>query len=147
MKSGYHVRPLAFEDALSAYSLIQMAVPSFPGEDWGQVIASGVRWTLIAVKDPGGYVRGLAAYRIETHPAAGELMDVPFFVVASVMNDDAIASILFTSLRRRSAGCKHIRFWSKFPSNFVEMESEERFRLWDHGLMFRLDQKPAPALL
>jgi hypothetical protein len=92
-------------------------------------------------------VRGLAAYRIGTHPIAGRLMDVPIFVAASVIDDVAIADVLFTSLRRRSVGCDFMRLWGRFPSSFAEMENEDRFHRWDHGLMVRVDHKPSPALL
>jgi hypothetical protein len=74
-------------------------------------------------------------------------MDVPIFVAASVIDDVTIADVLFTSLRRRSAGCNFMRFWARCPSDFTEMESEGRFRRWDHGLMVRVDQKLSPALL
>lgn len=147
MTSEYCVRPLHMDDALRAYSLIQVAAPCFSADDWAQVVASTDRWTLVAVKDPQGYMRGLAVYRIGTHPIAGRLMDIPIFAVASVIDDVTIANLLFTSLRRRSAGCDFMRFWAQFPGDFSEIESEDRFRRWDHGLMVRVDQKPSPALL
>ncbi|CAN7324588.1 hypothetical protein [Rhizobium leguminosarum] len=147
MTSGYHVRLLHTDDALHAYSLIQVAAPCFSADDWAQVVASADRWTLVSLKDPAGYVRGLAAYRIGTHPIAGRLLDVPIFVAASVIDDVAIADVLFSSLRRRSVGCDFMRLWGRFPSSFAEMENEDRFHRWDHGLMVRVDHKPSPALL
>ncbi|TAY53000.1 hypothetical protein [Rhizobium leguminosarum] len=147
MTSGYCVRLLHLDDALIAYSLIQVAAPCFSADDWAQVVANADRWTLVSLKDPAGYVRGLAAYRIGAHPIAGRLMDVPIFAVASVIDDMTITDLLFTSLRRRSAGCDYMRFWAQFPGDFSEMESDDRFRRWDHGLMFRIDRKPSPALL
>lgn len=147
MTSGYRVRLLHTDDALRAYSLIQMAAPCISADDWAQVVASTDRWSLVSLKDPAGYVRGLAAYRIGIHPIAGRLMDVPIFVVASVIDDVTIADVLFTSLRRRSVGCDFMRLWRRPPSDFAEMENEDRFCRWDHGLMVRVDQKPSPALL
>lgn len=147
MKSGYYVRSLDREDALYAYGLIQSVWPNFPGEDWLKVVAPASRWTVVSITDPSGYVRGLAAYRIGTHPVADVLMDVPIFVVGSVMNEDAVASILFKSLQSRSTACGYMRLWAELPISFSEMNSEDRFRRWDHGLMFRVDQKPFPALL
>ncbi|MGO8595563.1 hypothetical protein ACDA55_07545 [Rhizobium ruizarguesonis] len=147
MTSGYHVRLLHTDDALHAYSLIQVAAPCFSADDWAQVVASADRWTLVSLKDPAGYVRGLAAYRIGTHRIAGRLLDVPIFVAASVIDDVAIADVLFTSLRRRSVGCDFMRLWGRFPSSFAEMKNEDRFHRWDHGLMVRVDHKPSPALL
>ncbi|EJC75153.1 hypothetical protein Rleg10DRAFT_3725 [Rhizobium leguminosarum bv. trifolii WSM2012] len=147
MTSGYCVRLLHMDDALHAYSLIQVAAPSFSAENWAQVVTSADRWTLLSLEDPAGYVRGLAVYRIGTHPIAGRLMDIPIFLPASVIDDVTIADVLFTSLRKRSAGCSFMRFWGRFPSDFAEMENEDRFRRWDHGLMVRVDQKPSPALL
>lgn len=146
MTSGYCVRLLHMDDALHAYSLIQVAAPCFSAVDWAEVVASADRWTLVTLKDPAGYVRGLAVYRIGPHPIAGRLMDVPIFVAASVIDDVTIADVLFTSLRRRSAGCNFMRFWARCPSDLTEMENEDRFRRWDHGLMVRVDQKPSPAL-
>ncbi|MGO6732741.1 hypothetical protein ELI49_34965 [Rhizobium ruizarguesonis] len=147
MTSGYRVHLLHTDDAPRAYGLIQVAAPCFSADDWGEVVASADRWTLVSLKDPAGYVRGLAAYRIGTHPIARRLMDVPIFVAASVIDDVAIADVLFTSLRRRSAGCDFMRLWGQFPSDFAEMEDEDKFCRWDHGLMVRVDQKPSPALL
>ncbi|TAZ94569.1 hypothetical protein ELH67_08370 [Rhizobium ruizarguesonis] len=147
MTSGYRVHLLHTDDAPRAYGLIQVAAPCFSADDWAEVVASADRWTLVSLKDPAGYVRGLAAYRIGTHPIARRLMDVPIFVAASVIDDVAIADVLFTSLRRRSAGCDFMRLWGRFPSDFAEMEDEDKFCRWDHGLMVRVDQKPSPALL
>ncbi|MGO7374966.1 hypothetical protein ACC764_13830 [Rhizobium ruizarguesonis] len=147
MTSGYRVHLLHTDDAPRAYGLIQVAAPCFSADDWAEVVASADRWTLVSLKDPAGYVRGLAAYRIGTHPIARRLMDVPIFVAASVIDDVAIADVLFTSLRRRSAGCDFMRLWGQFPSDFAEMEDEDKFCRWDHGLMVRVDQKPSPALL
>ncbi|NEJ74731.1 hypothetical protein GR197_30110 [Rhizobium phaseoli] len=147
MTSGYRVHLLHTDDAPRAYSLIQVAAPCFSADDWAEVVASADRWTLVSLKDPAGYVRGLAAYRIGTHPIAGRLMDVPIFVAASVIDDVTVADVLFTSLRRRSAGCDFMRLWGRFPSDFAEMEDEDKFCRWDHGLMVRVDQKPSPALL
>lgn len=147
MTLGYCVRPLHMDDALRAYSLIHVAAPCFSADDWAQVVASADRWTLVSLKDPAGYVRGLAVYRIGPHPVAGRLIDIPIFLVASVVNDVTIADLLFTWLRRRSAGCDFMRIWGRFPSDFAEMENEVRFCRWDHGLIVRADQKQSPALL
>ncbi|MCW1413639.1 hypothetical protein OLZ32_35530 [Rhizobium sp. 1AS11] len=147
MTSEYCVRPLHMDDALRAYSLVQVAAPCFSADDWAQVVASADRWTLVSLKDPPGYVRGMAVYRIGTHPIAGRLMDIPLFVAASVIDDVTIADVLFTSLRRRSAGCDFMRLWGRLPSNFAEMENEDKFLRWDHGLMVRVDRKQSPALL
>ncbi|MGO7632908.1 hypothetical protein AB9F42_04020 [Rhizobium leguminosarum] len=147
MTSGYCVRLLHLDDALIAYSLIQVAAPCFSADDWAQVVASADRWKLVSLKDPAGYVRGMAVYRIGTHPIAGRLMDIPLFVAASVIEDVTITDVLFTSLRRRSAGCDYMRFWGRFPSDLTEMENEDKFLRWDHGLMVRVDRKPSPALL
>ncbi|MGO8022897.1 hypothetical protein [Rhizobium leguminosarum] len=147
MTSGYWVRLLHLDDALIAYSLIQVAAPCFSADDWAQVVASADRWKLVSLKDPAGYVRGMAVYRIGTHPIAGRLMDIPLFIAASVIEDVTITDVLFTSLRRRSAGCDYMRFWGRFPSDLTEMENEDKFLRWDHGLMVRVDRKPSPALL
>lgn len=147
MTSGYRVHLLHTDDALRAYSLIEVVAPCFSVDDWAQVVASADRWTLVSLKDPAGYVRGLAASRIGIHPIAGLLMDVPIFVAASVIDDVTIADVLFTSLRRRSVGCDFMRLWGVFPRDFKEMENEDRFCRWDHGLMVRVDRKPSPALL
>ncbi|MBB3355723.1 hypothetical protein FHT70_005689 [Rhizobium sp. BK049] len=147
MTSGYYVRLLDMNDALQAYSLIQVAAPCFSAENWAQVVTSADRWTLVSLEDPAGYVRGLAVYRIGAHPIAGRLMDIPIFVAASVIDEVTIADVLFTSLKTRSAGCSFMRFWGRFPSDFAEMENVDRFLRWDHGLMVRVDQKPSPALL
>ncbi|MGO7956949.1 hypothetical protein [Rhizobium leguminosarum] len=147
MTSGYCVRLPHLDDALIAYSLIQVAAPCFSADDWAQVVASADRWKLVSLKDPAGYVRGMAVYRIGTHPIAGRLMDIPLFVAASVIEDVTITDVLFTSLRRRSAGCDYMRFWGRFPSDLTEMENEDKFLRWDHGLMVRVDRKPSPALL
>jgi hypothetical protein len=135
------------DDALPAYSLIQVAAPCFSPDEWGQVVARADRWMSVSLTDPAGFMRGLAVYRIGMHPIAGRLMDVPIFVAASVIDDVTIADLLFTSLRRRSAGCDFIRFWGRFPSDFADMENESTFCRWDHGLMVSAEQKPPPALL
>lgn len=147
MTSGYCARQLHPDDALIAYSLIQVATPCFSADDWTKVVANAERWTLVSLTDSAGYVRGLAAYRIGAHPIAGRLMDIPLFVAASVIDDMTIADLLFTSLRRRSVGCAFMRLWARFPCDFAEMENEDRFRRWDHGLMVKVDQNRYPALL
>ncbi|WP_064695766.1 hypothetical protein [Rhizobium aegyptiacum] len=147
MTLGYCVRLLHMDDALHAYSLIQVVAPCFSAENWARVVTSADRWTLVSLEDPAGYVRGVAVYRIGAHPIAGQLMDIPIFVAASVIDDVTIAEVLFTSLRKRSTGCNFMRVWGRFPSDFAEMENQDRFRQWDHGLMIRVDPKSPPALL
>ncbi|WP_160003227.1 hypothetical protein [Rhizobium sp. 18055] len=147
MDRGYRVHPLRLDKALQAYSLIHLAEPHFRADEWAELVASAHRWLIISLEDATGYVRGLAAYRIEKHPVAGELMDVPIFLAASVIDDVAIAEKMFAALRKKSAECRYMRVWTNLPRNFAEMENEDKFLRWDHGLMVKIDRKPSPALL
>lgn len=147
MKSGYRINSLHVGNALRAYCLMQLAAPGFPPCHWAELVAKTTRWKVLSLEDAGGYVRGLAAYRIRRHPVAGDLLDVPIFLALSTLHDEAIADMMFTSLRRRSMACDYVRVWTRLPSDFTEMEDEGKFSRWDYGLMVKVDQNPSPALL
>lgn len=147
MKTGYRISPLPLGADLQAYCLVQMATPDFPTNDWAEIAGKTSRWTILSLEDAAGYIRGLVVYRVAQHATAGELLDVPIFLAASTIDDDTIAEIMFTMLRKRSAGCDYMRVWTDQPRDLAEMEDENKFSRWDHGLMVRVDQKPRPALL
>lgn len=147
MKPDYRIEALAQQKALSAFALLHAVEPSFPVEDWDALAAPGSRWTCVVAQDRQGYVRGLAVYRMRKHPVAGDLMDVPIFIAASVVDDAGIAEQAFEWLRNRASRCNYIRVWSAIPKALAYMQDEATFTRWDHGLIYRVHSKAPPALL
>lgn len=147
MKSEYRIETLAQQTALSAFALLHAVEPSFPVEDWDVLAAAGSGWTCVVAQDRQGYIRGLAVYRTRRHPVAGDLMDVPIFIAASVADDAGIAEQAFEWLRNRASRCSYIRVWSAIPKALAYMQDEDAFARWDHGLIYRVQSKAPPALL
>jgi hypothetical protein len=147
MEHDYSVGTLRPGLAVPAYALVQAVAPSFAATDWEAVVNATERWRCVVIEDCAGYVRGLSVFSVRRHPTGGMLMDIPFFVIGSAVNDSEIAERLFANLRTRAAGCQFMRFWSSPPGNMDALEDEALFRRWDHGLMYRLDSRLMPALL
>lgn len=147
MDPGYRVHVLQFDKTLQAYSLVHLMEPAFRADQWAELVASVQQWVVLSVEDPAGYIRGLAAYRTGRHPLVGCLMDVPIFIVASVIDDVAIAEKMFVALRAASGECVYMRVWTNLPRNLAEMNDEAKFLRWNHGMMIKNDRKPSLALL
>ncbi len=142
MMKAYDIAVLRPDQAARAYVLMQLAAPSLDFETWKTVAADGVRRSkFLAVTDARGCVRGICVLCTRNHPIAGQLMDIPIFVVASTVGENDIAEDLFAAARDRAvaANCSSLRVWGFAPENWQRLADDDFINRWDHGLMYWLD--------
>lgn len=141
MEAGFHIGLLRTDQIERAYVVIQAAMPALSFDAWRAVVDDPFhRGEFVVATDMQEYVRGLCLARIENHLIAGRLLDVPIFIVASLVDEDGIAEALFNFLRRRAidARCSHLRLWTLRPDNWDRLSDDVFRNRWDHGLIYRL---------
>jgi hypothetical protein len=143
MEAGFHIGLLRTDQIERAYVVINAAIPDLSYDAWRAVVDDPVhRREFVVATDTQGYVRGLCLARVEDHPVAGRILDVPIFIVTSLLNEGEIAGALFNVFRRRAidARCSHLRFWTLTPDNWDRLSDDTFRNRWDHGLIYRIAQ-------
>ena len=141
MQNDYIIGELRRDQALSAFALVCSVSPSFDERDWSALFDKSRNWCCIGASDLAGRVRGLAVFKLRTHPQAGWIMDVPIFIALSAADHHQVAESLFSSLELQASSCQFMRVWNDLPRSLEELEDSELFRRWDHGLIYRVEPK------
>ena len=110
------------------------------GPSWRYVDSGMEGCNFTVATDINDHIRGLCYARIEAHPIAGRLFDVPIFIVVSLHQEQEIAARLFAFMKRRAvdARCDYLRVWALRRENWSLLNDDQFRDRWDHGTIYPL---------
>jgi|SRR5579883_1171312 len=146
MYTSYTIEPVMPRTIDKTYPLVKVIAPGLLQREWRQLCQScgssstqaGPAETerIVVALNAKGYVKGFCIYAIRDHATYGRVLDVPFFVTASVADGEGVASALIDYLRAQcdATVCSGIRFWTMSADTWSRRLKPEQIARTDHGL-------------
>ncbi|MFN7101412.1 MAG: hypothetical protein ACK4N1_02215 [Pseudorhizobium sp.] len=138
----YEIEILGPRDVVRAFALMQIVVPELDLETWTRLTAiERHRRQWAVAKDAKGYIRGIFSMTPVKHRLFGDLLDVPIFATASLVDERNISREIIAFARRwaRQVGCRMIHLRSSAPAGLDIFETPASPPDTGFGLIYSVD--------